>query len=56
MELFNAVIKPQMKTDLLYMYLYKQVPGAFWQVIPCKQLTELPRFILLIESYSVYVM
>lgn len=36
MESFIADIKPRMKTDLLYMYLYKQVPSAFWQVIPCK--------------------
>lgn len=46
MESFIADIKPRMKTDLLYMYLYKQVPSAFWQVIPCKYLTELPRFIV----------
>lgn len=46
MESVIADIKPRMKTDLLYMYLYNQVPSAFWQVIPCKYLTELPRFIV----------
>lgn len=54
MESFNAVIEPRIE-HLFYMYLYKQVPGAFWQVIPCNQLTELPTLIVLIKSYSVYV-